>query len=95
MKLFKCQACGQVLYFENTRCERCSRQLGYSPKTATLSALEPENELWRTFAKPRRQVRFLRECSARRLQLADGRRQCRNAVRRLPPQSHHPRPLDR
>ena len=43
MKLFKCQACGQVLYFENTRCERCSRQLGYSSKTATLSALEPEN----------------------------------------------------
>ena len=29
MKLFKCQACGQVLYFENTHCERCSRQLGY------------------------------------------------------------------
>ena len=55
---FKCQACGQVLYFENTRCERCSRQLGYSSKTATLSALEPENESWRTFTKPRRLVRF-------------------------------------
>jgi len=58
MKLFKCQACGQVLYFENTHCERCSRQLGYSAKMATLSALEPENGSWRTFATPRRLVRF-------------------------------------
>src|ERR1700729_2903998 len=58
MKLFKCQACGQVLYFENTHCERCSRQLGYSAKMATLSALEPENGSWRTFATPRRPVHF-------------------------------------
>ena len=61
MKLFKCQACGQVLYFENTRCERCSRQLGYSAETATLSALEPENghchgnQLW---PPPRRAARL-------------------------------------
>ena len=24
MKLFKCQHCGQLLYFENTVCERCA-----------------------------------------------------------------------
>jgi hypothetical protein len=56
MELFKCQ--GAAAYFENTRCERCSRQLGYTSKTATLSALEPENASWRTVTKPRRLVRF-------------------------------------
>jgi len=58
MKLFKCQSCGQVLYFENTICERCSHRLGYLPNELTLSALEPEKEIWQTLAKPHRQVRF-------------------------------------
>jgi hypothetical protein len=26
MKLFECRHCGQLLYFENTRCERCGRK---------------------------------------------------------------------
>ncbi|RYI99826.1 MAG: hypothetical protein EON47_15595, partial [Acetobacteraceae bacterium] len=42
MKLFRCQACDQVLYFENTRCERSGHRLGYMADLATLSALEPE-----------------------------------------------------
>lgn len=58
MKLFKCQSCGQILYFENTICERCSHRLGYLPNELTLSALEPEKEIWQTLAKPHRQVRF-------------------------------------
>lgn len=41
MKLFKCQFCGQVLYFENTRCEKCGHILGYLPDAETVSALEP------------------------------------------------------
>ena len=28
MKLFECQNCGQLLYFENTGCERCGHVLG-------------------------------------------------------------------
>ena len=39
MKLFECQNCGQLLYFENTRCERCGHVLGYLPDRAVLSAL--------------------------------------------------------
>ena len=39
MKLFRCQSCGQVLYFENTVCERCSHRLGYLPDLATYYAL--------------------------------------------------------
>ena len=40
MKLFKCQACGQVLLFENTRCEKCARRLGYSPEANRMTALD-------------------------------------------------------
>jgi hypothetical protein len=42
VKLFKCQACGQLFHFENTRCESCGRTLGYLPERGVLSALEPE-----------------------------------------------------
>jgi hypothetical protein len=44
MRLFKCQTCGQLLYFENTKCERCSHVLGYEPGQATLLSLEPGDE---------------------------------------------------
>jgi hypothetical protein len=39
MKLFECQHCGQLLYCENTRCQRCGHVLGYLPDGAVLSAL--------------------------------------------------------
>jgi hypothetical protein len=42
VKLFQCQACGQVLHFENTRCESCGRTLGYLPDARLLSALEQD-----------------------------------------------------
>jgi hypothetical protein len=41
MKLFSCQGCGQLLYFENVRCENCGRFLGYLPDKTEISALEP------------------------------------------------------
>ena len=52
MKLFTCQHCGQLLYFENTTCERCGHALGFLPEYTTLSALEREGELWRASAAP-------------------------------------------
>jgi hypothetical protein len=58
MKLFKCQACAQLLYFENTRCERCGHRLGYLPETLTLTALEPEGDAWRALAAPGAPYRF-------------------------------------
>ena len=42
MKLFQCQNCGQQLYFENTRCERCGLALGYLPERETITALKQE-----------------------------------------------------
>jgi hypothetical protein len=59
MKLFECQHCGQLLYFENTRCERCGHLLGYLPDGAMLSALTEEGgDRWRALAAPERLVRF-------------------------------------
>lgn len=59
MKLFECQHCGQVLYFENTSCESCGHRLGYLPAPGRLSALEPwegeegeKGETWRPLAEP-------------------------------------------
>jgi hypothetical protein len=42
MKLFQCQNCGQPLYFENRRCERCGLSLGYLPAPETVTALKPQ-----------------------------------------------------
>lgn len=49
MKLFECQNCGQLLYFENTRCERCGHLLGYISGQTQLSALEATGDgRWRS-----------------------------------------------
>ena len=58
MKLFKCQSCQQILYFENDVCVKCGHTLGYVPEVATVSALEPEGDLWRALASPDVLYRF-------------------------------------
>ena len=58
MKLFTCQNCGQLVYFENVRCERCSLPLGYLAQTAILSALEPEGDTLRALASSGELWRF-------------------------------------
>jgi hypothetical protein len=50
MKLFKCQHCGQLLYFENSTCEKCHRRLGFISEIMILSALEPQDDAWRALA---------------------------------------------
>lgn len=44
MKLFECQNCGQLIYFENTQCERCGLALGFLPDAAVMTALEPRED---------------------------------------------------
>lgn len=60
MKLFECQNCGQLLYFENTRCESCGFRLGYLPSRETVTALKEAREtgLWRALAEPRARYRL-------------------------------------
>ena len=58
MRLFKCQSCGQVLFFENRMCGRCGHQLGFIPQQAELSALEPDVTHWTALAAPAQTWRF-------------------------------------
>jgi hypothetical protein len=58
MKLFKCQNCGQLLYFENTVCVKCGHRLGFIPEIMNLSALELQDNAWRALAVENRPYRF-------------------------------------
>jgi hypothetical protein len=58
MRLFNCQHCRNLLYFENRTCENCGHRLGYMPKRSMLTALEPDGDNWVTLAKPAATVRF-------------------------------------
>jgi hypothetical protein len=42
MKLFSCQCCGNILYFENWLCAQCGHKLGYEPGKQTLLALDQD-----------------------------------------------------
>ncbi|MCQ8241043.1 zinc-binding metallopeptidase family protein [Rhizosaccharibacter radicis] len=55
MKLFNCQNCGNLLFFENTNCEQCGSALGYLPDQEALSALTPDGE---AMVAPGRRVRL-------------------------------------
>jgi hypothetical protein len=58
MRLFKCQVCQQILYFENTTCEKCGHRLGYLPVTVALSALAADGGAWRALAAPGNVYRY-------------------------------------
>jgi hypothetical protein len=46
MRTFRCH-CGNTLHFENSRCLRCGRTLGYVPEIHALGPFEPAGEgLW-------------------------------------------------
>jgi hypothetical protein len=52
MRAFSCGNCGQLVFFENSRCLRCSTALGFVPSTLVLVALTEETV----------QARGLRRC---------------------------------
>lgn len=58
MKLFLCQCCAQLLYFENRQCQNCFHGLGYLPAEGTLSAVEQDGPVWRALASPLGRYRF-------------------------------------
>jgi hypothetical protein len=66
LKLFKCQNCGQILYFENSVCTKCSHSLGYDSAVSRLLALEPVPEadnIWQAVGAPDRTYRFCSNAS--------------------------------
>jgi len=65
MKLFSCQGCGQLLYFENVRCENCGRPLGYLTDITEISALDPQDDgSWSVLAAPRHAYKFCNNYNA-------------------------------
>jgi hypothetical protein len=58
MKLFSCQVCSQVLFFENTRCERCLHTVGYWPDDNVMSALEMDGDAFRALGLDNRRFRL-------------------------------------
>ena len=47
MKLFRCQVCDNIVYFENRTCGRCGHRLGYVPELEIMAAVEPAGgESW-------------------------------------------------
>ena len=98
MKSFHCGQCGQLVFFENVRCERCEAPLGYIPDLGEVSAFAPADDGTAQPAPggrgqalpPLPQLR-----GGKRLQLDDSRRRGprrRHTLRRLPAHRHHPQP---
>jgi hypothetical protein len=58
MKLFECQNCGHPLYFENVKCESCGLRLGYLPAFEVLSAVTPDEQLWRALGSLKERYRL-------------------------------------
>ena len=62
MKLYNCDVCAQLIYFENTLCLHCNSELGYLPVIDNMSSLENvDGSLWRALA-PRAQGHHYRKC---------------------------------
>jgi hypothetical protein len=62
MKIFHCDACQQLVFYENVRCLNCGHALAYLPDLAEIAALEPAGEnLWHSLA-PAAKGRTYRLC---------------------------------
>ncbi len=104
MKVFHCDHCGHLLFFENTQCVRCGHLVAYLPDLAIVGSLDPNDDRRTTgwhlaFAARscgRTHLPALRELRERTgLQLGDPRRRSQSAVRLLPADARHPGPLRR
>ena len=52
MKIFQCQCCGQILYFENATCLNCGNTLGYLPDENRMVAVVADGPLWHVLPGP-------------------------------------------
>ena len=49
MKVFHCDHCQQLVFFENVSCVKCGHTLAYLPDIEDIASLEPEEgEMWRS-----------------------------------------------
>ena len=50
MKVFYCDGCGALVFFENVQCLQCGRKLGFVPELLDATALEPSGDRWRAIS---------------------------------------------
>ena len=49
MKIFHCDHCGQLLFFENTKCVTCDHRVAYLPDLRLVGSLDPDGaDIWRS-----------------------------------------------
>lgn len=59
MRVFECAHCGQLIYFENTYCERCGHSLGFVKNDLSLYTLGlAENNTYQLYKKPDRSYKY-------------------------------------
>jgi hypothetical protein len=58
MKLFQCQHCRALLYFENSHCMSCGHSLGFLPSRQVLTALEPLDGALHALAERKGRYRY-------------------------------------
>src|SRR4051794_22454103 len=62
MKIFHCDHCNQLIFFENVRCVNCEHPLAYLPDLEVVGSLEPAGPgLWGS-PLPRARGRTYRLC---------------------------------
>jgi hypothetical protein len=44
VKIFHCDHCRHLLFFENVRCVKCGHALAYLPDMGVIGSLEPADE---------------------------------------------------
>lgn len=90
MKVFHCDNCQQLVFFENTQCVKCKSTLAFEPELSAMVALEPESEdLWH-LPKQQRRGRSSGKLRLRLCQNYAGQDVCNWAVR-----AEDPNPLCR
>jgi hypothetical protein len=64
MQLFRCESCGQRVYFENTQCTQCGTTLGFDPDSFNMAAIKPlSNGYWQPVAPGLHQSDHYRQCN--------------------------------
>jgi hypothetical protein len=61
MKIFHCDHCGHLLFFENTECVCCGHLVAYLPDVRLVGSLDPDGDIWRS-PLPRASERGYRLC---------------------------------
>ncbi|MCB1179119.1 MAG: putative zinc-binding metallopeptidase, partial [Leptospiraceae bacterium] len=62
MKIYNCDNCGQIVYFENSLCLSCGFQLGYLPTLDNMSSIQDLGEgQWKALA-PSAEEKIYKKC---------------------------------